>query len=193
MATPAGIGLAIGVIAMIICMAAGIVATLSPKTVFEILRPVALVAFCLGLIALIASGVFSMVGMAKGLKDRVHILRFDDEHSQLTALAQNLATQRGDVGELLYSVQFQLRMIARIHDRLPVFTGLMTGVATATSLALTKDSGSVTGDLAWIAAGAGLGVAIARALAHQIQDRLMRIEHVLQIAVRLASPATTKS
>jgi hypothetical protein len=108
-------------------------------------------------------------------------------------LASDLVSQGADVGELLHTVQFQLRRIARIHDQLPVLTGLVTGVATATMIALQKNSTLVTEDLAWIAAGVGLGAAIARALAHQTQDRLMRVEHVLSIASRLPDLMRTSS
>lgn len=181
---PAGIGLIMGIGAMLFCMALALAAVFLPH-LLGTLRALALTIFCVGLIALIASGVLSLSGMATGLKNRVHIHRFDEEHAQMRTLASDLISRRTDVGELLGTVQFQLRKIARIHDQLPVLTGLITGVATATSIAFQKNSALGTEDLAWIAAGVGLGAVIARALAYQIQDRLMRVEHVLNIAAQL--------
>lgn len=86
---PAGIGLIVGVVAMLACMGAALAASFFPHLLGS-WRVVALIAFCIGLLALITSGVLSIFGMSMGLRNRVHIQRFDEEHALMRMLASDV-------------------------------------------------------------------------------------------------------
>lgn len=209
---PASYIFALGLALVLFSIALGVIAYFWPPIKTHLKDP-AFWLLGLGILAFFLSSVLSLLGYLFSVGKYVSE-RFHKSHMTSVKLAARIAANypKQVIHDCLHTTRLELKINARAPAKLPILTGFVTAIAaatryifllpssdaapenavSATNISLSSGADVVSGagvllpEFAWIALSVALSVVVSRAIIHTTQDRLMRVESVLEKAATLA-------